>query len=387
MINWIIVNSSKYDDLLFGIPGMSHHKIRTLVVDDSVFYRGILGDTLKKMSQVEYLGNAANGKLALAKIEESPPDLITLDVEMPGMNGIEVLQKVKENFPDIQVVMISAATQESAENTIEALNQGALDFILKPTGGDQEANERQLYRELRKIVSIVETKIILKRGKGIDPSIQNDSPIPAGETDYENLWVENTGEIDIVAIGVSTGGPQALPEVLNKLPKSFSVPIIIVQHLPALFVSVLVNSLNLKSNLKVVEVRENLPLKAGVVHIAPGEFHTKIVMKPGVDVPVATLTKDPPENFCRPSVDYMFRSLAEVYRGKVLAVIMTGMGKDGTAGMKLLKSYGATTIAQDEATSVVFGMPMEAINAGVVDQILPLKKIGDAVTQRVRNAN
>jgi two-component system chemotaxis response regulator CheB len=366
---------------------MSHHKIRTLVVDDSVFYRGILGDTLKKMSQVEYLGHAANGKLALAKIEESPPDLITLDVEMPGMNGIEVLQKVKEKFPEVQVVMISAATQESAENTIEALNQGALDFIIKPTGGDQEANERQLYRELRKVLSIVETKIILKRGKGLDPSIQNSYQAPTDETLSENRWPESRNNIDIVAIGISTGGPQALPEVLEKLPSTFNLPIIIVQHLPALFVSVLVNSLNLKSKLKVVEVRENLPLEPGVVHIAPGGCHTKIVRKPGVDVPVATLTQDPPENFCRPSVDYMFRSVADIYREKVLAVIMTGMGKDGVAGMKLLKSYGASTIAQDEATSVVFGMPMEAINAGVVDRVAPLNKIADVIVRRVGNNN
>jgi len=362
---------------------MSHHKIRTLVVDDSVFYRGILADTLKKMGQVDYLGHAANGKLALAKIEESPPDLITLDVEMPGMNGLEVLQKVKAKFPEVQVVMISAATQESAENTIEALKQGALDFILKPTGGDPEANERALYRELRKVLSIVETKIILKRGKGLDPSIQSAIQSPSDVTSSDNPWSKSSNKIEIVAIGVSTGGPQALPEILERLPESFNVPIVIVQHLPALFVSVLVNSLNLKSKLKVVEIRENLSLQPGVVHIAPGGFHTKIVMKPGVDVPVAALTKDPPENFCRPSVDYMFRSVADIYRDKVLAVIMTGMGKDGTAGMKLLKSYGASTIAQDEATSVVFGMPMEAINAGVVDRIAPLNKIADVIVRRV----
>lgn len=365
------------------IRSMNHHKIRTLIVDDSVFYRGILADTLKTMNQVEYLGHAANGKLALARIEESPPDLVTLDVEMPEMNGIEVLQKIKEKYPDIQVVMISAATKESAEHTIEALKQGALDFIQKPSGGSEEANERQLHRELRRVLSIVETKIILKRGKGIAPSIQQAQQSPVGLAKSENLWGRNNNKIDVVAIGISTGGPQALSEILERLPTSFKVPIIIVQHLPALFVSVLVSSLNSKSNLKVVEIRENMPLEAGVVHIAPGGLHAKVVMKPGVDVPVTVLTQDPPENFCRPSVDYMFRSLANVYKGNVLAVIMTGMGKDGVAGMKLLKQYGAATIAQDEASSVVFGMPMEAINAGVADKIVPLKEIADVITKRV----
>lgn len=361
---------------------MMHHKIRTLIVDDSVFYRGILSDILKTMNQVDYLGSATNGALALSKIEDTLPDLITLDIEMPGMNGIEVLQKIKERFPDVHVVMISAATQESAEHTIEALKQGALDFIEKPTGSDQEANERQLHRQLRKVLSIVETKIILKRGKGIAPALQGDYQASLNGEKAKSSW-SNGSKIEVVVIGVSTGGPQALPEVLERLPASFNIPIIIVQHLPALFVSVLVNSLNAKSNLKVVEIKENQPLQPGVVHIAPGGLHTKVVVKPGSRVPVTILTKDPPENFCRPSADYMFRSVADIYHGNVLAVIMTGMGKDGVAGMKLLKSYGASTIAQDEATSVVFGMPMEAINAEVVDRIVPLNKIADTITQRV----
>lgn len=362
---------------------MSYRKIRTLIVDDSVFFRGVLGDMLNKMPQVDYLGHATNGRLALSKIEESLPDLVTLDVEMPGMNGIEVLQKIKERFPEMQVVMISAATQESAEHTMEALKQGALDFIQKPAGENQEANERQLYRELRKVISIVETKIILKLGKGANPSILNSYQATTNIDASDPLWLQNGNKIKIVAIGISTGGPQALPEVLNKLPKTLNIPVVIVQHLPALFVSVLVKSLNSKSNLKVVEARENLPLEPGVVYIAPGGSHTKIMMNPGADTPVISLTKDPPENFCRPSVDYLFRSVAEIYRGDVLAVIMTGMGKDGVAGMKLLKSYGASTIAQDEATSIVFGMPMEAINANVVDKIVPLGDIADVITKRV----
>jgi len=357
---------------------MSHHKIRTLVVDDSVFYRGILADTLKQTGHAEYLGYAANGKLALAKIEESPPDLVTLDVEMPGMNGIEVLKEIKSKFPRVQVVMVSATTQVSAENTIKALREGALDFIQKPTGSDQEANNRQLYRELRRVLSIVETKIILERGKGLDPLAtvaQNKLP--------EQQRFERKQPIEIIVIGVSTGGPQALPIVLKRLPKSINVPVVIIQHLPALFVSVLVKSLNQSSNIEVVEITDNQPLKPGVAHIAPGGFHTKLIKESGSRVPITKLTNDPPVNFCRPSVDYFFRSVADIYHGNVLAVIMTGMGKDGAASIKLLKSYGASTIAQDEESSVVFGMPLEAINTGAIDEVVPLERIASAIARRV----
>lgn len=357
---------------------MSQYKIRTLVVDDSVFYRGILSDVLKNMSQVDYIGNAPNGSLALAKIAQSPPDLVTLDVEMPEMDGLEVLERIKRDYPSVEVVMISAATHESAQRTITALEHGALDFIEKPNEGTPEENERNLLRQLRRIIRLAETKLILKRGKG-PGEFAKKMVRGAKEAITPGIKRPVSGEIDVVVIGVSTGGPQALPEVLERLPKTFHLPIVIVQHLPPTFVSVLVESLNRKSQLTVTEAMNNRPLLPGVVYLAPGDFQTKIAMNSGSDTPVTILTKDPPENFCRPSVDYLFRSAAEVYHGNVLAVIMTGMGKDGLAGLKLLKSYGATTLAQNEASSVVFGMAMEAIDAKVIDQVLPLDEIAGAI--------
>lgn len=361
---------------------MNNPKIRTLVVDDSVFYRGVLKDALENIDMVDYSGSASNGTLALAKIEESLPDLVTLDVEMPGMNGVDVLEKIKEQFPEVQVVMISSATRQSAKITIKALEHGALDFILKPTEGTREENERQLHRELKRVLNVVQTKLIL-RGGGVNTSLSHPLPKFTDKIPASLPNIECEEPIEIVAIGVSTGGPVALQAVLGKLPESFDLPILIIQHMPPLFITVLVETLNSKSRLPVVEIQSNQPLSNGVVHIAPGGYHTKLIKRPGSGVPITVLTKDPPENFCRPSVDYTFRSLAEHYRGRVLAVIMTGMGKDGVTGLKALKRYGAKTIAQDEASSVVFGMAMEAVNAQVIDQIVPLSKIADAIVESV----
>lgn len=349
-------------------------KIKTLIVDDSVFYRGILKELLQKIDSVELVASAANGSLALAKIDRHVPDLVTLDVEMPGMDGLAVLKEIRQRHPEVLVVMISSATKASARVTIEALEEGALDFIEKPNEDSPELNGRVLYRQLRRVVSVVETKMILNRRENVS----------AGTTkNYRVSSSAGTNPVDIVAIGISTGGPLALPPVLEVLPASFPVPIIIVQHMPAMFVTVLKDSLNLKSNLPVVEATSNMRLQKGHVYLAPGGRQAKIIRGPVHGSAMVVLTDDPPENFCRPSADYMFRSVANVYGGRVLALIMTGMGKDGVAGLRVLKEMGATVYAQDEASSVVYGMAMEAENAGVVDRILPLSELGRAVRKRV----
>ena len=350
-------------------------KIRTLIVDDSVFYRGILTDLLNKTGGVELLGSAANGEHALAKIKQYQPDLVTLDVEMPGMDGVSVLREIRRLFPQMLVVMISSATKSSAKVTIEALEEGALDFIEKPDAGNPDENERLLYRQLRRIISIVETKILLKSARNPQAAVTLPSRSPA---------VSELHKIDILAIGVSTGGPGALPRVLEKLPVNLGIPVIIVQHMPAMFVSVLVETLGRKSPLPVVEARSNMALEAGKVYLAPGGKQAKVVRAPVSGESVILLTDDPPENFCRPSVDYMFRSLAFVYGASVLAVIMTGMGRDGVSGMELLKAAGASCFAQDRESSVVFGMAMEACKAGVVDEVLPLAELGEAIMRRIR---
>ena len=363
-------------------------KIRTLIVDDSVFYRGILSDLLRKLDSVELLGNAMNGSMALSKIEQLAPDLVTLDVEMPGMDGLTVLREIRGRFPKVQVVMISSATTASAKVTIDALEEGALDFIEKPNEGCQEANERQLYRQLRRIINVVETKLILNRGIP-ETTVRTVESVPvAPQIDKAPFAVRlPSGPIEIVAIGISTGGPGALPAVLENLPGSFHLPVLIVQHMPAMFVTVLVESLSRRSKIPVMEAVSNSTLQGGIVYLAPGGKQMKIVRAPGKDTPTILLTDDPPENFCRPSVDYLFRSVAKIYGGRTLAVIMTGMGKDGVAGLKLLKESGATIYAQDQQSSVVYGMASEAVNAGVIDTILPLKLIGENIVKRVRQGS
>lgn len=363
------------------------NKIRTLIVDDSVFYRGVLSDLLRKLEAVEVLGNAMNGPMALAKIEQLAPDLVTLDVEMPGMDGLTVLREIRARFPAALVVMISSATTASAKVTIDALAEGALDFIEKPDEGDAEANERLLYRQLRRVINVVETKLILNRGaqdaviRGAvsAPQAPRIVPVPVAAP-------LPAGPVEVVAIGISTGGPGALPVVLENLPASFSLPVLVVQHMPAMFVTVLVETLNKRSRIPVREAVSNAPVEGGVVYLAPGGKQMKIVRGPGTNQPLILLTDDPPENFCRPAVDYLFRSVAKVYGGRTLAVVMTGMGKDGVAGLKLLKEAGATAFAQDQQSSVVYGMALEAVNAGVIDRILPLKLIGEHIVHRVRQS-
>lgn len=341
------------------------HAVRCVVVDDSRFYRNVLTTLLSQLNNVEVVGNAHNGEAALAAIGKLRPDLVTLDVEMPGMNGLLVLRKIREMYPHILVIMISSATRSSARTTIEALQRGALDFIEKPVKGDAAANERTLYRELRRIVSVAETKLILRGTVSSTPQVQ---AIPAA-----------VAPPDIVAVGVSTGGPAALPVMLAQLPDSFPLPVVIVQHMPPMFVSVLAESLGRRIKMRVREATDGTPLQPGIVYLAPGGRQTKVTRRRSTGRFAFELNDDAPENFCRPSIDYLFRSLAQIADCKVLAVIMTGMGRDGVEGLKLLKQRGATVLAQDESSSTVFGMPMEACKAGCVDQVLPLDLLGTKV--------
>lgn len=350
-------------------------KIRALIVDDSTFYRGVIVDLLERTGSVNVVGSAGNGAQALARMEQLQPELVTLDVEMPGMDGLQVLKEIRRKFPETLVVMISSASRSSARVTIEALEEGALDFIEKPGGEDMASNERQLYRQLRRIASIVETKLILGGPVGVQQrSMVRDNCTGATPA---------AAEIEVVAIGVSTGGPGALPEVLAPLPADFPVPVVVVQHMPAMFVSVLAESLNRRIAMEVEEARTGSLLKPGKVYLAPGGKQAKVVRHAVSGDPVIALTDDPPENFCRPSVDYMFRSLASAYGGAVLAVIMTGMGKDGVTGLGSLKSKGARVLAQDESSSVVFGMAMEACRSGVVDEVLALSELAGAILESV----
>ncbi len=361
---------------------MGSSKLRVLIVDDTVLYRKILSDVLRNIPQVEVIGSAPNGKIALSKIEQLHPDLITLDVEMPEMDGLQTLEHLRRMSERPAVIMVSSLTRKDAMVTMKALQLGAFDFITKPEKTGIQENVKELTQQF-----IPKINALLRRKSGGYVSGASSTASTVSSTVSAPVRPATRSTLitppRAVTIGISTGGPQALGEVIPRLPGDFPVPIYIVQHMPPVFTRALAESLDKKSALTVVEAQNGVSGKPGHVYIAPGGKQMKIV-RDGIFGAIR-LTDDPPENHCKPSADYLFRSAKEVFGPSVLAVIMTGMGRDGTEGLKVMKQSGAYVLAQDEATSVVFGMPMEAIKAGVVDEIVSLNNIPARLVQIVKN--
>jgi two-component system chemotaxis response regulator CheB len=365
---------------------------RVLVVDDTSIFRRIISDALAGIPEVEVVGTASNGKLALARLATLRPDLITLDIEMPEMNGIEMLEAMRAAGQKASVIMLSSLTVRGGEMTIRALEAGAFDFITKPEGRSGEESLAQLRSSLRPIIQT------LARQREIR-SILNPKPLkstPAGSTAAKSpasilnaqppvgaagRTPGRTGP-PIVLIGVSTGGPTALAELLPAWPAKIGAPVFVVQHMPALFTQALAERLQSKSAIRVKEAGNGEVAEADCVYLAPGGRQMKLAPGQNGEITVR-ITDDPPENACRPSVDYLFRSAALNFPGRSIAAILTGMGNDGTAGTRMLKRSGSATIAQDEASCVVFGMPREAILAGVIDTVVPLNKIAGAILRAI----
>ena len=348
--------------------------LRVMVVDDTSLYRMLVTNALRDVEGVEVVGSAPDGKAALGKVEQLKPDMITLDVEMPVMDGLTTLKHLQQQYPKIGVVMISSLTQRGAETTLQALDLGAFDFVGKPDGKDVNANREALTSNLKQVVQAFITRRSLQFRTGAQLAASARKPVK----------MRASAKIEAVAIGISTGGPNALGEMLPMLPGDLGVPVLIVQHMPPRFTAALAATLNLKSSLKVVEGAEGQKVEAGTVYIAPGGLHMK-VKKRGPHTVLET-TQDPPEHHCRPAVDYLFRSIAEVYGKSALGVIMTGMGSDGTKGLAVMKQKGSHVLAQDEESCVVFGMPMEAVKAGVTDEQLPLGQIAARIVSMVKGA-
>jgi len=346
--------------------------LRALIVDDTVLYRKILSDSLSAMAGIEVVGTAANGKIALDKIKQSPPDLVTLDFEMPVMDGLETLRQIHALYPKIRVLMVSSRSQAGAQVTLSALSLGAFDFVTKPAEGDWKASQESLKRQLE------EKLMPLLRAQMKMPASPLAKPIASVASGLPKQGVSNQ-RIDIVAIGISTGGPKALAQMIPKLPGNLRVPVVIVQHMPAMFTSALAQSLNAQSALTVEEAQDGQSIRMGHVYLAPGGKQMRLARAGGLTQ--IEITDDPPENFCKPAVDYLFRSVADIYGARALGVIMTGMGADGTRGLQAMKAKGASSLAQDQATSVVYGMPHEAFKAGVVDAVLPLDKIANEIAR------
>ena len=367
--------------------------IRVLAVDDTVVFRKIVSEALAAIPGVEVVGTANNGRTAMAKLLALRPDLLTLDLEMPEMSGLEVLDAIREKKLGVGVIVLSSITLKGSEATLRALEKGAFDFVTKPVDGTLDENRERLRQRLDPLIKAFarrhEIKSILKGAApaaGASPAGPRGAAKPAAPLDDVSRRMKhlaNRTKASLLLIGVSTGGPNALAVVLPQLPADLGVPVLIVQHMPPVFTQSLAASLNAKCAIRVKEAQDGELALPNVAYIAPGGKQMKLAGGPNGDK-VIRITDDPPENNCRPAVDYLFRSVSLHFPGQAAAVIMTGMGSDGTLGLKLLKRSPCYVIAQDEASCVVFGMPKEAIAAGVVDVVVSVEKIADEIRQATR---
>jgi two-component system chemotaxis response regulator CheB len=345
--------------------------LKVLVVDDSALFRMLLRNALHDIPGCDVVGTASNGRFAVEKIAELHPDLVTLDVEMPDMDGIAVLQELDRRHLRCKVLMVSRLTSAGAQVTTDALLRGAFDFILKPSGKDPTANREELRNSLaEKIAAIRES----------EPATA-EAALPVRVIPKRT---RNAVRYEAVIIGSSTGGPDALGQVIPFLNPNFPVPIIIVQHMPERFTASLAMRLNESSEVTVCEASEGLRLEKGTAVIACGGKHLRLERN-GNQI-VARLTEDPHEHNCRPAIDYTLRSAVEAFKGPLLTVILTGMGRDGAAGCTLVREHGGEVIAQNAESCVVFGMPKAVINAGQADKILHLSKIPAAIEATIRKS-
>uniref|UniRef100_A0A7C4RR54 Protein-glutamate methylesterase/protein-glutamine glutaminase n=1 Tax=Desulfatirhabdium butyrativorans TaxID=340467 RepID=A0A7C4RR54_9BACT len=351
------------------------NQIRVLVVDDSAMYRTIVQDVLSDFEDVLIVGTAENGRKAIEAVAAYRPDMVILDIDMPEMDGMAVLQVLRDRYSHIVPVMFSVHTFEGAQLTVEALQQGAFDFIPKPSSGTLWTNRMLLKNRLGSILEAVKRikRIRFNIGKKPNPYPQ---PLPIRNSDTRSR---------VVGIGVSTGGPQALLQVIPKFPADLDVPVLIVQHMPAVFTTVMAQKLDSVSRIRVKEAEDAEPLRPSTAYVAPGGKHLCVTSSSRSPSSLEIrITDDPPENNCKPSADVLFRSLAEHFGAQATGVIMTGMGADGVEGLRRMKAEGATIIAQDEASCAVFGMPRKAIEADIVDIVAPIETLAAHILRTIR---
>jgi two-component system chemotaxis response regulator CheB len=343
--------------------------IRVLVVDDSATIRSVLSTTLAADPDVQIAGTAVNGQAALASIAAGPPDIVLLDVEMPVLDGISTLREIRKTHPKLPVLMFSSLTERGSQATLDALLAGANDYVAKPAGLDAADVARRIREDV-----IVKIKALVPRS-GPAPRAAPQLPVRAA-TPARKVAIRG------VVIGVSTGGPVALAEVLPAFAAKARVPVLIVQHMPAFFTAQLAERLSRVCGTVVREARTGEEVRPGEVLMAPGGRHLELT---GDGTAVrCRITDEPPENSCRPAADVLFRSAARVWGPGTLGVVLTGMGRDGLQGSRAIVEAGGEVIAQDEFTSVVWGMPGEVVRAGLADAVLPLSQIGVEIALRLQ---
>jgi two-component system chemotaxis response regulator CheB len=411
-------------------------ELGVLVVDDMALYRKVLADAVGAISGARVVGTAFDGRAALDRIERLRPDLVLLDVEMPNLNGLETLERIRARWPEVGVVMVSGTSRGAADITLRALEKGALDFIPKPATRGPEESRAQLVESLAPVLRAFRTRTALRRARARQAAAGSPgTPAPRppaaalassrlatrgvgtpGGVARPTLWPTGTpgaaapgftgrptlrpmgdispvaparaavpGEFALVAVGVSTGGPQALAMVVPALPGDLLAPILIVQHMPPGFTASLAAQLDSRSALAVREAEEGLPLLPGTVTIARGGSHTIVRARHGALT--VGLSDAPPVKSCRPSVDVMLRSLAGAVPGRILTLIMTGMGDDGADGVQALTRHGSYNLAQDEASCVVFGMPRAVAERRHAHEVLSLGRLASRLEELVTTAS
>lgn len=364
---------------------------RVLIVDDSVVVRSLLRQVLSSDSRIQVAGTASDGQAALRSIETLKPDLILLDIEMPGMDGLTALEKIRATDRRLPVIMCSTLTRHGASITIEALARGASDYVTKPTGqSGREDAARKLQQDLI-------PKILALTGHASVEKASMPSPLAPIQRPTQHAAQSSsapiTGTPNVVVIGVSTGGPAALDVVLPAIPADFPLPILLVQHMPQLFTKMLAERLDTRCPLHVCEAEPGDLVVPGKIYIARGDWHMEMVADRTSKVAAEhrkvsiRLTQGPPENHCRPAVDVLFRSAAEIYGAGTLAVILTGMGSDGMEACKKIRAAGGTVLAQDQATSAVWGMPGAVAQAGLAHKVLPLAAVTPEILRLCSSRN
>ncbi len=344
--------------------------IKVMVVDDSAFMRKVISEILSEEDDIEVIAKARNGVDALKKLEEEKPDVITLDVEMPQMNGIEFLENLMAKHP-LPVIMLSKLTSEESKIAVKALELGAFDFVAKPSGSislDIETVKEELLAKIR-LAAESSIKETLKNQTRKQKTIKNKASKRRKKADI----IKGSKGEKLVVIGASTGGPKALKEVITLLPENFSVPVLIIQHMPPGFTASLAERLNNRSAITIKEAEAGDKLEAGTALLAPGNYHMILESNK------IKLSQEEKLHNVRPSVDKTIESVVKNFEGGIVGVLLTGMGSDGAKGLELIKEVGGETVAQDKATSVVYGMPKAAVELGAADKVLPIHKIAEEI--------
>lgn len=370
---------------------MNYALLRALVVDDSLIFRKIITDLLCEIPDVEIIGQATNGRIALEKLVDQKPDLVIMDIDMPELNGLEVLEQIRVRKLNCGVIMVSGFWPDMTLAAVKALNAGAFEFVRKPSCDTIEETRRMMENDLKMAVTAFMEH---SRVKGLAASGAQKMPEKMAARSSSGVSGQMaaiqlnkackpaSGIADLLIIGISTGGPPALTEIFSRLSEPLEIPAIIIQHIPACFSEALATSIGEKSGLQVYEAKDGMPLEPGQVFLSPGGCHVRLARCLEKDRYILRLSDDPPENSCRPSVDYLLRSAVKCFSGRIAFLIMTGMGSDGLNGARMVRDAGGYVIAQSGDSCVVFGMPRAVIEAGLADEVVHIKDIPECM-QRV----